>query len=71
MSSICVFKFSALMLNTTLYEKTYNFFKKIFSVFWTPFTHKKIFFALLGQKQDCLLQGQAQLDQRVVFCFPP
>ena len=20
-------------------------------------------------KQDCLLQGQAQLDQRVVFCF--
>ena len=21
------------------------------------------------KKQDCLLQGQAQLDQRVVFCF--
>ena len=21
------------------------------------------------RKQDCLLQGQAQLDQRVVFCF--
>ena len=23
----------------------------------------------LRSKQDCLLQGQAQLDQRVVFCF--
>ena len=30
--------------------------------------------SLLGQvkkdiEQDCLLQGQAQLDQRVAFCF--
>ena len=25
--------------------------------------------ARLERKQDCLLQGQAQLDQRAVFCF--
>ena len=41
MSSICVFKFSALMLNTTLYEKTYNFFKFFFQFFGHP-SHKKI-----------------------------
>merc|ERR1719471_659966 len=23
----------------------------------------------ISKEQDCLLQGQAQLDQRVVFCF--
>ena len=31
--------------------------------------HAKTVFCEYVQRQDCLLQGQAQLDQRVVFCF--
>ena len=71
MSSICVFKFSALMLNTTLYEKTYNFFKFFFSVFWTPFTHKKIFLHFWDKNKIACLKVKLNWTRGLFFVFHP